>query len=99
MLVGSWKIQQAVIAGAGVLLREQFPIPGCYRVGIWAHIMNVYTVPAYRRQGLARKLLLHILSWCDSKSIDQITLTASNEGRPLYDSLGFKQTAGMRFIR
>lgn len=91
--------QQAVIAGAGVLLREQFPIPGCYRVGIWAHIMNVYTVPAYRRQGLARKLLLHILSWCDSKSIDQITLTASNEGRPLYDSLGFKQTADMRFIR
>lgn len=90
--------QKTVVAGGGVLLREQFPVPGCYRIGIWAHVVNVYTVPAYRKRGLARKLMQHILAWCESQNVDQLTLAASDEGRPLYTSLGFKPTNDMRFI-
>jgi GNAT superfamily N-acetyltransferase len=61
--------------------------------------MNVYTSPAYRRQGLARHILETMLSWCAEQEMDQITLAASNEGRPLYESLGFKQTTEMRLSK
>src|SRR6185437_9694012 len=42
-----WLIEHensVVVAGGGVLLRESGPVPGCLRVGRWAHIVNVYTV-------------------------------------------------------
>src|SRR6476646_3196372 len=47
----------AVIAGGGIIVRDSMPVPGCYRVGRWAHIVNVYTEPGHRRRGLARRLM------------------------------------------
>jgi GNAT superfamily N-acetyltransferase len=88
-----------IIAGGGILIRDQFPAPGCYKTGQWAHIMNVYTSPEYRRRGLARRILQTMLSWCAAEGMDQITLAASEEGRPLYESLGFKQTAEMKYTK
>ena len=43
----------AVVAGGGIILRDWMPAPGCYRVGRWGHIVNVYTHPDHRRRGLA----------------------------------------------
>jgi GNAT superfamily N-acetyltransferase len=93
-----WLVEDGptVVAGGGILLREQFPVPGCYKTGRWAHIVNVYTEPGYRRRGLARKLMAIMLEWCSAQEMDQVTLTASDEGKPLYESLGFKQTSEMR---
>ncbi len=88
--------ENAVVAGAGIWLRESGPVPGCYRVGRWAHVVNVYTKPDHRRRGLARSLMNELLNWCASHEVDQITLTASDEGRPLYESLGFAQAADMK---
>ena len=86
-----------IAAGGGVLIREQFPVPGCHRVGRWAHVMNVYTEPAYRRRGLARRIMRTILEWCEADQIDRVTLSASEEGRALYESLGFHQAPEMSF--
>jgi len=93
-----WLVEDsgAIVAGGGILLREQFPTPGCYKTGKWAHIMNVYTKPEYRRRGLARRLMHLMIEWCTAQKIDQLTLSASDEGRPLYQSLGFQQTSDMR---
>jgi GNAT superfamily N-acetyltransferase len=88
-----------IAAGGGVLIREQFPVPGCYRVGRWAHVMNVYTEPEYRRRGWARRLMRTILEWCEAEEINHVTLTASDEGRPLYESLGFRQAPEMRLAK
>jgi GNAT superfamily N-acetyltransferase len=85
-----------VIAGAGVLMREQGPVPGCLRVGKWAHIVNVYTERQYRRQGLARRLVTTILEWCRDNNVNHVTLAASAEGRSLYESLGFRPTSDMK---
>jgi GNAT superfamily N-acetyltransferase len=84
-----------VVAGGGIFVRELGPVPGCYRVGRWGHIANFYTEPAHRRRGLARRLMKTILDWCVVHRIDHITLSASDEGRPLYESLGFKTTSEM----
>lgn len=97
-----WLVQDlnhGVVAGAGVTCRELAPHPGCYGVGRLASIGNVYTVPAHRRRGIARMLMETSLGWCDQHGIDQITLSASEQGRPLYQSLGFIPAEDMRLTR
>lgn len=93
-----WLVEENgdVLAGGGIYLRELSPSPGCLRVGRWGHIANVYTVPTHRRRGIARSLLREMLQWCKDQSIDLVTLAASDEGRPLYESLGFVGTSDMR---
>ena len=91
--------ERGIVAGAGVTLRELAPHPGCYRPGRLASIGNVYTNPSHRRQGLARGLMETILQWCEQNTIDQVTLSASQHGRPLYQALGFLPTEEMRFAR
>lgn len=93
-----WLIENnnEVVAGGGIHLRELPPGPGCLKVGRWGHIVNVYTAPDHRRRGLARMLMDEILRWCEVNVLDLVTLTASDEGRPLYESLGFVGTADMK---
>lgn len=88
--------EEIIVGGGGVHLRELPPGPGCLKVGRWAHIVNVYTIPTHRRHGLARMVMNEMLRWCDANQIDLVTLTASDEGRPLYESLGFFGSAEMR---
>jgi GNAT superfamily N-acetyltransferase len=85
-----------VAAGAGVLMREQGPVPGCPRAAKWAHIVNVYTERHHRRQGLARRLMETILDWSQANNVDHVTLSASPDGRSLYESLGFRSTSDMK---
>jgi GNAT superfamily N-acetyltransferase len=93
----AWLVEYdgAVVAGGGMFVLEAGPAPGRYRTGRWGHIANVYTEPAHRRRGLARRLMETMLHWCTSNGIDFVTLGASDEGMPLYESLGFKPTSQM----
>lgn len=59
------------------------------------HIVDVYTYPAYRRQGLARRLMSTLIDWCDAQGYHFVTLRASSDGRPLYELLGFVPTTEM----
>lgn len=87
--------RQQIVAGAGIQLRSLPPGPNCLQVGRWGHIANVYTEPEHRRRGIARRLMEEILAWCVAQTLDQVTLTASDHGRPLYETLGFIATADM----
>jgi len=93
-----WFIEEQgqVVAGGGLHLWEMGPQPGCLKVGRWAHIANVYTLPHHRRRGLARRLTEEMLRWSYAEGIDQITLSASDDGRHLYESLGFSKTDWMK---
>jgi GNAT superfamily N-acetyltransferase len=62
------------------------------------NVVNVYTADAWRRRGLARRLMDAILDWCRANSLDVVVLHASKDGRPLYDSMGFTATNEMRLI-
>jgi GNAT superfamily N-acetyltransferase len=92
-----------IIAGAGVMLREIPPIPlprasgetVVYDTG-QALIVNVFTEPEWRRRGIARLLLERIIAWCREQRIESVVLHASEEGRALYQQLGFIQTNEMR---
>lgn len=88
--------ERAIVAGGGMLLGDIGPGPGCYRMSRRAHIVNVYTEPDHRRRGLARQLMQTMLDWCEHHGFNMVTLHASDEGRPLYQSLGFTPTNEMR---
>lgn len=54
-----------------------------------AYIMNMYTVPEYRHQGVASKTLDLLVQDAHEKGYIFIALEATEEGRPLYEKHGF----------
>jgi GNAT superfamily N-acetyltransferase len=92
-----------IVAGAGVHLREVPPYPLMkpngeitVAVGRQAIIVNVFTEPEWRRRGLAALLVKKIIDWSRQTDLDSLVLHASDEGRPLYERLGFVVTNEMR---
>ena len=58
-----------------------------------AHIMNVYTKSSYRRKGIARKMCEMLIKDARDRGATEISLDATASGRPLYYTLGFKDSA------
>ncbi len=54
-----------------------------------AYIMNMYTKPDYRRQGIAFKTLDLLITDAKAKGISVILLEATDMGRPVYEKYGF----------
>ena len=87
----------SVAAGIGLWLIDWPPTilsTSTYR----GYILNVYTDPAHRKQGLARRLTQTALDWCRDNDINVIALHASPFGRPLYESMGFEPNNEMRLV-
>ena len=64
-----------------------------------AYIMNMYTVPEYRRQGIAIHTLDLLVKDAKEQRVSQIALEATDMGRPLYEKYGFvKMEDEMEFI-
>ncbi len=61
-----------------------------------ATVLNIYTDPAYRRRGIARQLMETMITWCRGEGFARVTLHASDDGRRLYESLGFEPSNEMR---
>ena len=53
-------------------------------------VYNVYTYPQFRKQGIATKVMKALLNEAKNLDICAVDLYASNDGKPLYEKLGFK---------
>jgi ribosomal protein S18 acetylase RimI-like enzyme len=58
-----------------------------------AHLMNVYTRSEYRRQGIARKMVELLIEESWKAGVTEISLDSTASGRPLYESMGFTDSA------
>jgi len=76
------------VACATLCYKRCIPTPG-HPTGRRAHLMNVYTAPAYRRRGLARRLLTVLHREAEQRGVTEITLDATEEGRKLYERMGY----------
>ena len=85
----------SVVAGGGVILLEFQPHPIDPRPQR-AWVVNMFTEPGHRRRGLARRLMDAMIGWCRDAGLTHLNLHASDEGRPLYEALGFEPTNEMR---
>jgi GNAT superfamily N-acetyltransferase len=84
------------VAGGGLQLRPLVPRPGYIRGEPEAIVLSIWTEPAHRRRGLARRVVEAILDWCRANGVGRVCLHASTEGRRLYEQLGFRGTNELR---
>ena len=52
-------------------------------------ILNVYTDPKYRRRGYATMTLRKLIEKAEALGLSKIELSATADGRPVYEKLGF----------
>ncbi len=80
-----------VVAGSGLIVIPWPPGPVSMdpRCGF---IFNVYTDPAHRGHGLARRLMNTIHEWCRSEGLERVVLNASAFGKSLYLDMGYVVT-------
>ena len=60
-------------------------------------LSSMYTNPAYRRQGIARKLLDHVVEEARTYGCGAVWITASEMGVLLYTAYGFEKNG--RFLQ
>ena len=78
-----------LLVGVGGLNIQQRP--GSFRVpdGKSGYIMNMYTKPAYRKRGIATKLLDKLIQKGREMGLVYFDLNATKEGEPVYLKYGF----------
>jgi GNAT superfamily N-acetyltransferase len=87
--------QGDIAAGGGVMLAPTPPSPmdmNEYR----GYVQNIYTEPAHRHQGLARKIVETIHQWCREQNLQTMVLHTSQFGRPMYEKLGYEDSTEMQ---
>jgi len=92
---------EMIVAGAGVQLQPILPRPvdvSTIGEGRQGTIVNVFTEPEWRRRGIAGLLIQEIMIWSKNEQLDRLILHASNEGRSIYERLGFVASNEMRFV-
>ena len=57
-----------------------------------AYILNIYTLPRWRKKGMGKQVFDLIVEEAKSRGIKRIQLHASEDGRPIYEKYGFKAT-------
>lgn len=86
-----------VIGGGGIVVAAWPGFPGEEQAKR-AWILNMYTEPEARRHGAARRLMQAMVEWCRREGYGSVSLHASDAGRPLYESMGFKPTNEMTLM-
>ena len=78
-----------IVSCAWLLLIEKPPSPR-FPHGRTGTLFNVYTVPEFRRRGLASKVMDALIEDARLRHLDLLELNATEDGYPLYRSLGFR---------
>jgi GNAT superfamily N-acetyltransferase len=95
---------EIIVGGAGLIVRRVPPHPHAgpdgpiVAPGLQGLVLNVFTERTWRRRGLAELLMRQVLDWAASAGLETLVLHASDEGRPLYERLGFLTTNEMRYV-
>jgi GNAT superfamily N-acetyltransferase len=81
----------AIVGGGGITVLPWPPGPR-YLGDRLAFVYNVYTEPAHRHRGVARLVMDHIHAWCLASGVTSLALNASQDGRRLYEALGYRES-------
>lgn len=85
----------AVVATAIGTLELGVPNPFCAR-GRSVRLANLVTVPAHRGRGFATLLVDDVVAWARSIDADRVDLSATPDGRGIYERAGFEPTTAPR---
>lgn len=75
-----------IVSIAVICIYELLPT----KSNLTGYIQNVYTLEEYRKKGLATQLLKRLIDDAKNKGVGNIYLHATDEGKYVYDKLGFE---------
>lgn len=81
--------QDVIVGTSGISFVEKPPYFSC-PTGRIALISSMFTHPNYRRQGIAKTLLLKVIEEAKNYECGTVQITASKMGVYLYKSIGFE---------
>jgi len=79
--------KEKIVTVGSLLLIDMPPSIVGYGGGLEGYIFNIYTLPEYRRQGLAKKLTTKIIQEAKLKLCNRLWLMAAED---IYKDFGFK---------
>lgn len=89
---------ESIDCGCGALcFSEELPSPD-NTGGKCAYLMNIYVRDAYRNKGIAHKIVSYLLDIAVNRGCGKIYLETTDDGRPVYHSLGFRDMADMMIL-
>ena len=80
-----------MFAAMGVL-----PRPGHLDGGREAYVPNMWVDEEHRGRVLSTRLTRELMGWCVANGMRRVRLQALEQGRRVYESLGFAVTSEMR---
>ena len=81
------------IVSLAIMLVSEKPANPRFVHGRIGTVFNVYTRPEHRRQGLAKRVMTELVDDARSRDLDLVELNATNDGYPLYRSIGFTDSS------
>ncbi len=79
-----------LISTTAAIISPRFPAPGA-SFDHEARLTSIFTVPAYRRSGLAKATMLLMMEVLKAKGVGRADLAATPQGVSLYRGLGFAE--------
>jgi ribosomal protein S18 acetylase RimI-like enzyme len=87
------------LAASGVIeLSRLIPSPNA-PAGTSGYISTISTDARWRRRGMAAAVMEALLAVARDRGVDNVDLHATDEGRPLYERLGFEARGGSPALR
>lgn len=84
------EINNEVVSTAFLAISEK-PANTYFITGKTGTLLNVFTYPDYRRMGLATSVIRAIIDEAKKLGVSSIDLSATEDGKPLYEKLGFTE--------
>ncbi len=86
-----------IVGCGGLCLYKEMPSPD-NPTGQCAYLMNIYCRSAYRNQGVGEAIVQWLIGQAKERKITKIYLETSEDGRKLYDKLGFSDMKDMMIL-
>ncbi|SMD02544.1 GNAT family N-acetyltransferase [Sporomusa malonica] len=80
------------ILSTAFLAISEKPANPAFITGKTGTLLNVLTYPEYRRIGIASRVISKIIDEAKQLGVSSINLSATKEGKPLYEKLGFTES-------
>ncbi len=87
-----------IVGCGGVCLYREMPSPDNPNGGC-AYLMNIYTVPEYRGNGVGQETVSWLIQAAKQKGFTKVFLETSASGRRLYQKMGFTDMADYMEIK
>ncbi len=84
------EMDHTVVSTAFLAISEK-PANPAFITGKTGTLLNVFTYPEYRRKGFSTQVISQIIEEAKLSGVSSIDLSASPEGKSLYEQLGFTE--------